>query len=112
MMQVMTAVTDTKTNPIDRRSMEISAFTGRRYQPGLPPIAIFLPRWWSVGVSEKSIVITGNRERRAWLAEKSGQSTVPQIFIHGKGVGGFTELEALDEAGGLDPLVKSDLKTG
>ncbi|MEO6420476.1 MAG: glutaredoxin domain-containing protein [Polyangiaceae bacterium] len=54
----------------------------------------------------QEINLTGNVERRAWLAEKSGQGTVPQIFIHGKGIGGFTELEALDRAGGLDPLVK------
>lgn len=54
----------------------------------------------------EEINLTGNTERRAWLAEKSGQSTVPQIFIHGKCVGGFTELEALDEAGGLAPFVE------
>jgi len=43
---------------------------------------------------------------RAWLREASGQRTVPQIFINGRSVGGFTDISALDEAGELDPLLE------
>jgi glutaredoxin 3 len=39
---------------------------------------------------------------RAWLVEASGQRTVPQIFINGSSVGGFTDLSALDKKGELD----------
>ena len=40
-------------------------------------------------------------ERRAWLLRQSGQSTVPQIFIHGQSVGGFSELRRMDASGEL-----------
>jgi glutaredoxin 3 len=35
----------------------------------------------------------------------NGKSTVPQIFIGETHVGGCDELYALDDAGGLDPLL-------
>jgi glutaredoxin 3 len=38
---------------------------------------------------------------RQWLIEQTGQRTVPQIFIAGVPVGGFSELQALDRAGKL-----------
>jgi glutaredoxin 3 len=34
-----------------------------------------------------------------------GRSTVPQIFIDGRHIGGCDDLHALDAAGGLDPLL-------
>jgi glutaredoxin 3 len=34
-----------------------------------------------------------------------GRSTVPQIFIDGKSVGGCDDIHALDAAGKLDPLL-------
>ena len=45
--------------------------------------------------------VTGNEEARDWLRDASGQRTVPQIFIGGRSIGGFQELAALDEQGGL-----------
>jgi glutaredoxin 3 len=42
---------------------------------------------------------------RSWLVSASGQRTVPQIFINGASVGGFTELAALDKKGLLDPML-------
>jgi glutaredoxin 3 len=42
---------------------------------------------------------------RKWLREVTGRSTVPQIFIDGKSVGGFTDIRALDERGELDGLL-------
>ena len=42
---------------------------------------------------------------RRWLREVTGRSTVPQIFIDGKSIGGYTDLRALDERGELDQLL-------
>ena len=58
------------------------------------------------GVAFTEIDVTGNRERRAEMIERAnGQATTPQIFIGATHVGGCEELYALDEAGGLDPLL-------
>jgi len=56
-------------------------------------------------VPYEEIDCTGDHATRRWLAEETGQSTVPQIFIDGKPVGGFTDLRALDEAGELDRML-------
>jgi glutaredoxin 3 len=47
------------------------------------------------------IDVSGDHDKRVWLAKTSGQKTVPQIFIDGQPVGGFTELAALDKSGEL-----------
>lgn len=59
----------------------------------------------SRGISYEEVPTQGKPEVRAWLASASGQNTVPQIFIHGQSIGGFTELSALDRAGQLMKLV-------
>lgn len=43
--------------------------------------------------------------RREEMMQKSGRRTVPQIWIRGRHVGGCDDLHALDDAGGLDPLL-------
>ena len=43
--------------------------------------------------------------RQEMLAKSGGLRTVPQIFIDGRHIGGFDELNALDKAGELDPLL-------
>ena len=43
--------------------------------------------------------------RRQWLTEVTGSSTVPQMFIGETAVGGCTDVEALDRAGKLDPML-------
>lgn len=53
------------------------------------------------GITFESVDVSGNHEARVWLRQQTGQHTVPQIFIHGQSVGGYTELAALDAAGGL-----------
>ena len=35
----------------------------------------------------------------------NGRTTVPQIFIDGRHIGGCDDLMALDARGGLDPLL-------
>ena len=62
----------------------------------------------SRGISYEEVDASGNTELRAWLVQVSGQRTVPQIFIHGRSIGGYTELSALDRAGELMKLVKPD----
>jgi glutaredoxin 3 len=52
-------------------------------------------------ISFADIDVTGNQEARRWLAENSGQRTVPQIFIGGQSIGGFDELLAMDRSGEL-----------
>lgn len=42
---------------------------------------------------------------RSWLVGASGQRTVPQVFINGKSVGGFSDISALDARGELDRLL-------
>jgi len=44
-------------------------------------------------------------ERRDEMIEKTGRRTVPQIFIGDTHVGGCDELIALDQQGGLAPLL-------
>jgi len=43
--------------------------------------------------------------RPEMIANSGGRTTVPQIFIDGRHVGGCDDLYALDESGGLDPLL-------
>lgn len=57
------------------------------------------------GVDYEHIDASGKPEMRRWLAEVSGQRTVPQIFIDEKPIGGFTELRALDRDGKLDAML-------
>jgi glutaredoxin 3 len=40
------------------------------------------------------------------IVQRSGQRTVPQIFIDNKPIGGYTELAKLDRSGELAKLVK------
>lgn len=51
--------------------------------------------------------LTGDSAARMELMQKTGQRTVPQIFVGEVHVGGFTELRALHSKGGLLPLVNS-----
>lgn len=45
-------------------------------------------------------------QQRLVMMEKTGRRTVPQIYIGDTHVGGFDDLYALDQAGGLDPLLQ------
>ncbi len=44
-------------------------------------------------------------QRRIEMMERTGRRTVPQIFIGDTHVGGFDDLRALDQSGGLQPLL-------
>jgi len=44
---------------------------------------------------------------RGEMVARGGGDTVPQVFIGGQPMGGSDELQALDAAGRLDPLLKN-----
>ncbi len=49
----------------------------------------------------EEVDIKGDDATLSWLKIVTGQQTTPQIFIHGKSIGGFDELRALDQSGKL-----------
>ena len=57
------------------------------------------------GAKFEEINLDGKDDELTKLRERTGQRTVPQIFIDGKLVGGFTDLAALDSRGELDALL-------
>lgn len=60
----------------------------------------------SKGVTEiDKVRVDLEPQRRMEMMERTGRRTVPQIFIGDRHVGGFDDLRALDQAGGLDPLL-------
>jgi glutaredoxin 3 len=60
----------------------------------------------SKGVAyEEHVIDRGGPKREEMIQRASGRSTVPQIFIHGRHIGGFTDLLALERAGELDDLI-------
>ncbi|NJD00164.1 glutaredoxin 3 [Candidatus Erwinia dacicola] len=58
------------------------------------------------GVNFKEIPIDGNAHLREKMIKRSGQTTVPQIFIDAQHIGGCDDLFALDGRDGLEPLLK------
>lgn len=58
------------------------------------------------GAEYEEIDITMGGPRRAEMVQRAGgRTTVPQVFIDGKHVGGSDDLAALDRRGGLDELL-------
>lgn len=57
------------------------------------------------GVTFENIDCSGDHEKRTWLAKVTGRTTVPQIFIAGRSIGGYDDMRALDRRGELDKLL-------
>jgi glutaredoxin 3 len=55
----------------------------------------------------KEVDVEDRPDIRAWLVQASGQRTVPQVFVNGKPLGGFTDIAALDRKGELDRLLET-----
>lgn len=51
------------------------------------------------------INVENRQDLRSWLVQASGQRTVPQVFINGRSVGGFSDIAELDRRGELDRLL-------
>lgn len=53
------------------------------------------------GMEFTEVPLDGKDDELMKLRERTGQRTVPQIFIDGEFIGGFQELSALNAAGSL-----------
>jgi thioredoxin reductase (NADPH) len=59
--------------------------------------------WTEIDIEEQA-------EKRAEMVQRSKRTTVPQIFIGDRHVGGFDDLAALEHAGELDALLGTEKK--
>jgi glutaredoxin 3 len=82
-----------------------------------PPVVVYISRYcgWCTralvlldnkGVTPEIINVDMSPAARQEMQERSGRHTVPQIFIGDRHVGGYDDLQALDAAGELDPLLR------
>ena len=60
----------------------------------------------SKGVEIEEIDVEARPGAREEMIARSGRGTVPQIFINQTHIGGCDDLIALDDSGGLDPLLQ------
>jgi len=61
------------------------------------------------GVQFETVDISAQPERRQEMIERSnGRSTVPQVFINGRHVGGCDDLMALERSGELDSMLEQE----
>ena len=59
----------------------------------------------SKGVAFDEIKVDGKPQVRAEMAQKAGRTSVPQIWIGTRHIGGCDDLFALERAGKLDALL-------
>jgi glutaredoxin 3 len=64
------------------------------------------------GVAFQDIPVDGDAALRRLIAERSGRSTVPQIWIGEHHVGGYTDLLELERSGRLDELLLGTAAAG
>jgi glutaredoxin 3 len=80
------------------------------------PVTIYLTSWCPYcsraqrllqkkGIDYTVIDIEAEPGRRAEMRQRSGRTSVPQIFIGDRHIGGCDDLHALEAEGGLDPLL-------
>jgi glutaredoxin 3 len=60
------------------------------------------------GVAYEEVDVEERDDLRLWLAEASGQLTVPQVFVGERSLGGYAELAALEREGRLDPILRGE----
>lgn len=77
------------------------------YTSGACPYCMRAERLLSAkGVTEiTKIRVDLEPEQRVEMMARTGRRTVPQIYIGDTHVGGYDDLAALDQAGGLDALL-------
>lgn len=61
----------------------------------------------SKNVSYTMINVNDGPEIRQQMESRSQRTSVPQIFINDQHIGGYDDLAALDDRGGLDPLLQA-----
>jgi glutaredoxin 3 len=57
------------------------------------------------GAAYDEVDVMMDDKKRAEMRERAKRSTVPQIFINGRHIGGSDELAALEQAGKLDAML-------
>ena len=57
------------------------------------------------GIAFEEIDVDGDHEKRRWLAQKTGQRTVPQIFFGDESMGGCDDISFLQRQGTLKSRV-------
>lgn len=57
------------------------------------------------GIAFDEISVSGDAAMREQMEKLSGKRSVPQIFVGDQPVGGFDELQTLDQDGRLDELL-------
>ena len=57
------------------------------------------------GVKFEDVLVNRDSEKLTEMRERSGRTSVPQVFVGDAHVGGFDELCELDKNGGLDKLL-------
>jgi glutaredoxin 3 len=88
---------------------------------GAPDIEMYATEWCPYcararrllqgkGVTWREIDIDRAPQARAEMRERAQRTSVPQIFIGGRHVGGSDDLQALDDAGELDPLLQNSIR--
>ncbi len=61
---------------------------------------------WLKGVDYTEYKIDGDDTARNQMSQRAnGRRTVPQIFINNQHIGGFDDLDQLNQVGQLDPLL-------
>lgn len=84
----------------------------------MPNVVIYTTAWCpyclrakalldSKNVAYEEIPVDGNPTLRAEMANKAGRTSVPQIWIGERHIGGCDDLVALERAGRLDPLLQA-----
>ena len=88
----------------------------------MPPVQIYTTRYCPYCVAAKMLLkrkgvafdeidVGSAIERREEMIQRAnGRMTVPQIFIGSMHVGGNDDLQALERAGKLDPLLTNESK--
>jgi len=57
------------------------------------------------GVKYTEIDVEAEHSARAEMQQRSGRTSVPQIFVADRHLGGYDDTSALDRRGELDPLL-------
>jgi glutaredoxin 3 len=62
----------------------------------------------SKNIEFEDINVAMDADLRQIMTDKSGGTTVPQIFINDEPIGGYSDMAALDEQGKLDQLLNQN----
>lgn len=58
------------------------------------------------GIEFEEIRVDKDQDQMRSMIQRSQRTTVPQIFIDERHIGGYDDMAALDRAGKLDPLLQ------